>query len=53
MPILVHELKNKYEIKAIRKIRGDGNCYFRAVYYGYFEIVINKGIEAIEALLDL
>ena len=53
MPILVHELKNEYKIKAIRKIREDGNCYFRAVYYGYFELIIKKGIETIEALLDL
>lgn len=26
-----------------RKCRGDGNCYYRAVYYAYMETLILKG----------
>ncbi len=40
-------------MQSLRRIRGDGNCYYRAVYYGYFELVIKKGEGALKALLDL
>ena len=29
--------------KQIRKCRGDENCYYRAVYYAYLEILIYRG----------
>ena len=31
----------------IRKCRGDGNCYYRAVYYAYMETLIFKGAETL------
>ena len=49
----VKDLKKKHKITGIRRIYGDGNCFYRAVYYGYFEMVINKGKKAIEAIIDM
>lgn len=42
-PILVgkfNEIQQQYGIVGERPIKGDGNCYFRAVIYGYLEQII-------------
>ena len=52
MPIKVKDLETK-GIRYIRGIRGDGNCYYRAVGYGYFELVIKKGPQYIMDLIKL
>jgi len=49
----VKDLKNVHEITGIRRIYGDGNCFYRAVYYAYFEMVIKKGKKAIEAIANM
>jgi hypothetical protein len=36
-----------------RRCLGDGNCYYRAVYYAYFELLIKRGPEAVGHLLEL
>ena len=46
------ELKEK-NIFYWRKTRGDGNCYYRAVGYGYFELIIKKGSKYIQKLIEL
>jgi hypothetical protein len=35
----------------VRRMKSDGNCFYRAVGYGYFENVIIRGPEAIKELL--
>ena len=37
----------------IRRIKSDGNCFYRAVGFGYFEQVIIRGSNAIKELLGL
>ena len=48
---LVDHLKKNCNIFYIRRIRGDGNCYYRSVGYAYFELVIKSGIKHVECLL--
>ena len=48
---MAQELKDVYGINTIRRIRGDGNCYYRSFYYGYFELLIKKN--KLDALLNL
>ena len=37
----------------IRQVRGDGNCFYRAIGYGYLELVILHGRDAIQDLILL
>jgi len=48
-----HKELNEKNIFYWRKTRGDGNCYYRAVGYGYFELIIKKGPEYIQKLIEL
>ena len=46
----IKEMKNKFEMlnnyPYFRRIKGDGNCYYRAVIFKYFEtIILNKDIK--------
>ena len=41
----IKELKSKYEIYYWRRVKGDGNCYYRSVLINYIEILIIKGIK--------
>ncbi|MDR3549488.1 MAG: hypothetical protein P4M11_14685 [Candidatus Pacebacteria bacterium] len=34
-----------------RRVRGDGNCYYRSVGYAYLEWLISRGPEAVEDLI--
>jgi hypothetical protein len=36
-----------------RKIRGDGNCYFRAVIYGYIENIISMTFEGMTTCISI
>ena len=38
--------------KQIRRCKGDGNCYYRAVYYCYLEILISKGKNALNTFIN-
>ena len=38
-------------IPKLRLIRGDGNCYYRAVILAYLELVILEGEEVLEKLI--
>eukprot|EP01022_Parablepharisma_sp_SALTPOND_P016498 TRINITY_DN242_c0_g1_i1.p3 TRINITY_DN242_c0_g1~~TRINITY_DN242_c0_g1_i1.p3 ORF type:complete len:470 (+),score=50.49 TRINITY_DN242_c0_g1_i1:5385-6794(+) len=51
MKKMSEELFSKYQIQTIRRVRGDGNCYYRAVYYAYIELVISK--DCIKNLISL
>ena len=42
---IIKELKNKYEIYYWRRIKGDGNCYYRSILINYIEILIINGIK--------
>ena len=42
---LVNELKNKTNIKYWRRIKGDGNCYYRSIIVNYLELLILLSIE--------
>jgi len=44
------DLKTRY--KNIRKVRGDGNCFFRAFGFGYLEHLLSH-IEEFERFLDI
>ena len=37
---IIKELKSKYEIFYWRRIKGDGNCYYRSIIITYIEILI-------------
>ncbi|MDR3549358.1 MAG: protein kinase [Candidatus Pacebacteria bacterium] len=37
----------------LRNVRGDGNCYYRAVIYGYMERLIFKGPAALEEFIHM
>ena len=41
----IKELKSKYEIYYWRRVKWDGNCYYRSVLINYIEILIIKGIK--------
>ena len=42
---IIKELKTKYEIYYWRRIKGDGNCYYRSILINYIEILIINGIK--------
>ena len=42
---LINELKNKTNIKYWRRIKGDGNCYYRSIIFNYLELLILLSIE--------
>ena len=46
-----HLIKLGY--KYIRRCRGDGNCYYRAIYYTYLEVLISKGLTLFKLFLDM
>ena len=41
----VQELKSKYNIFYWRRIKGDGNCYYRSVLINYIELLITNSIK--------
>ena len=55
--ITIEEMNDRYElfkkyIYNYRPIKGDGNCFYRAVIFRYFEIVIlNKKIELLKNII--
>ena len=42
---IVKELKLKYEIYYWRRIKGDGNCYYRSILITYIELLIMNSIK--------
>ena len=42
---IIKELKTKYEIYYWRRIKGDGNCYYRSILITYLEILITNSIK--------
>ena len=42
---IIKELKLKYEIYYWRRIKGDGNCYYRCILIIYIEILITNSIK--------
>ena len=42
---IIKELKSKYEIYYWRRVKGDGNCYYRSILINYIEILIIKEIK--------
>ena len=47
-----YELFNKY-IFNYRRIKGDGNCFYRAIIFRYIELVIlNKKIELLKSIIN-
>jgi hypothetical protein len=42
---IIKELKTKYEIYYWRRIKGDGNCYYRSILITYIEILITNSIK--------
>ncbi len=38
---------------ALRKCRGDGNCYFRAVYFAYLETLIRKEPKYLRTFINM
>ena len=42
---IIKELKSKYEIYYWRRIKGDGNCYYRCILVTYIEILITNSIK--------
>lgn len=45
------ELQRKYS--HIRRVRGDGNCFYRAIVYAYLERVIMIGVDGVRDLIEL
>lgn len=41
----IKEFKSKYDIFYWRRIKGDGNCYYRSVFINYIEILITNSIK--------
>ena len=41
----IKELKSKYDIYYWRRIKGDGNCFYRSILINYIEILINHSIK--------
>ena len=41
----IKELKSKYDIFYWRRIKGDGNCYYRSILINYIEILITNSIK--------
>ena len=56
-PSLIEEMYNKYNlyekyIFKYRSIKGDGNCFYRAVVFRYFEIIIlNRKIDLLKYII--
>ncbi len=48
---MVEALKKVY--KAFRRVRGDGDCYYRSVMYSYVEFLILQGEEAVRSFIAL
>ena len=42
---IIKELKSKYDIYYWRRIKGDGNCYYRCILITYIEILITNSIK--------
>ena len=42
---IIKELKTKYDIYYWRRIKGDGNCYYRSILITYIEILIINSIK--------
>ena len=42
---IIQEFKSKYNIFYWRRIKGDGNCYYRSVLINYIEILIINSIK--------
>ena len=42
----VKEFKSKYDIFYWRRIKGDGNCYYRSILINYIEILISNSIKS-------
>ena len=42
---IIKELKLKYEIYYWRRIKGDGNCYYRSILITYIELLIMNSIK--------
>ena len=40
----ITELKEKYDIFYWRRIKGDGNCYYRSILINYIELIISLSI---------
>ena len=57
-PLLVEEMENRYNlykdyIYNYRFIKGDGNCFYRAIIFRYIEIIIlNKKIDLLKNLIN-
>ena len=51
MKKMANQLKKDYNIIAVRNVRGDGNCYYRSVYYAYFELIIRR--QCLDELIGL
>lgn len=45
-PCLLQELSRRFT--AIRKTKGDGNCFYRALGYSYLESLLGKGREILK-----
>ena len=43
---VVENLRDKYDFHYWRRIRGDGNCYYRAVLIHYLELILNSCIQS-------
>jgi hypothetical protein len=41
----IQEFKSKYNIYYWRRIKGDGNCFYRSILINYIEILINNSIK--------
>ena len=41
----IQELRDKYNIFYWRRIKGDGNCYYRSILINYIEILITNSIK--------
>ena len=42
---IIQEFKSKYDIFYWRRIKGDGNCYYRSVLINYIELLISNSIK--------
>jgi hypothetical protein len=42
---IIQEFKSKYDIYYWRRIKGDGNCFYRSILINYIEILINHSIK--------
>ena len=45
------DLNNRYT--GLRKVRGDGNCFYRAFLYGYLDILVKLNESQVEASVEL